>query len=125
VLSNKLEEVFALREKFMECINESIPGAYPEWPVDLSQKKNQQAIREFAFRGMEELFEALLHLKNWKDHREETYGVPEFDREEFLEEMIDAFNYFIAIIVLAGVDHNEFFKAYVRKHNIIMDRLNA
>jgi len=124
-LSDRLKEVFELREEFMNLINEKVDGAYPKWPVDLSKKKNQQAIREFAFRGMEELFEALLHLKNWKDHREETYGVPEFDREEFLEEMIDAFNYFLAIIVLAGVDHEDFFDAYVRKHGIITDRLNA
>jgi len=124
-LSDRLERVFELREEFMNLINEKVDGAYPNWPVDLSKKKNQQAIREFAFRGMEELFEALLHLKSWKDHREETYGVPEFDREEFLEEMIDAFNYFLAIIVLAGVDHEDFFAAYVRKHGIISDRLNA
>jgi len=124
-LSDRLAKIFGLREEFMYRINEKIEGAYPDWPVDLSKKKNQQAIREFAFRGMEELFEALLHLKNWKDHREETYGVPEFDREEFLEEMIDAFNYFLAIIVLSGVDCDEFFSAYVRKHNIITERLNA
>ena len=123
--SDKLKEMFTLREEFMQRINTVVPGAYPPWPVDLSKKKNQQAIREFAFRGMEELFEALLHLKNWKDHREETYGVPEFDREEFLEEMIDAFNYFLAIIVLSGVDHEEFFNAYVRKHGIITERLDA
>jgi len=109
----------------MNLINEKIPEAYPPWPVDLSKKDNQKAIREFAFRGMEELFEALLHLKNWKDHREETYGVPEFDRQEFLEEMIDAFNYFLAIIILSGVNHEEFFEAYIRKHQIICDRLNA
>jgi hypothetical protein len=122
---NKLEEMFSLREEFMRMINERVPDAYPEWPVDLSKKQNQQAIRELAFRGMEELFEALLHLKNWKDHREATYGMPDFNREEFLEEMIDAFNYFMAIIVLAGVDHKEFFDAYIRKHEIICDRLNA
>lgn len=124
-MSDRLEDIFELREEFMHRINEKIDDAYPEWPVDLSKKKNQQAIREFAFRGMEELFEALLHLKNWKDHREETYGVPEFDKEEFLEEMIDAFNYFLAIIVLVGVDHKDFFAAYVRKHGIITDRLDA
>mgnify|MGYP002885726221 FL=1 len=124
-MSDRLADIFKLREEFMHRINQKIDGAYPEWPVDLSKKANQQAIREFAFRGMEELFEALLHLKNWKNHREATYGVPEFDKEEFLEEMIDAFNYFLAIIVLAGVDHEEFFAAYVRKHGIITDRLDA
>ena len=84
--SDRLEEIFSLREEFMTKINQAIPGAYPPWPVDLTSKSDQKAIREFAFRGMEELFEALLHLKNWKDHRT---GSGEFDRAEFLEEMID------------------------------------
>ena len=120
---DRLDDIFALREEFMNLINEEVPGAYPEsWPVDLSIKSNQKAIREFAFRGMEELFEALLHLKNWKDHRA---GEGSFDRGEFLEEMIDAYKYFTAILVLMGVDSNEFFNACVSKHNKICERLGT
>lgn len=119
-MSDRLSEIFALREDFMYKINEKLPGAYPEWPVDLTDKTNQKAIREFAFRGMEELFEALLHLKNWKDHRS---GTGEFDRAEFLEEMIDAYKYFTAILVLTGVDSDEFFNAYKSKHDVICERL--
>ena len=120
--ADKLDEIFALRESFMNKINQHIPGAYPQWPVNLSSKKDQQAIREFAFRGVEELFEALLHLKNWKDHRS---GSGNFDRAEFLEEMIDAYKYFTAILVLVGVDSQEFFEAYLNKHNKICDRLDG
>ena len=115
-----LKQVFEMREEFMYKICAQIPDAYPEWPVDLGRKSDQKAIREFAFRGMEELFEALLHLKNWKDHRN---GVSEFDRDEFLEEMIDAYKYFTAILVLVGVDAQEFFDAYQKKHDIICARL--
>lgn len=117
---DSLKEIFELRSSFMKLINEKIPDAYPAWPVDLSKKANQQAIREFSFRGMEELFEAILHLKNWKDHRS---GTGDFDRAEFLEEMIDAFNYFFAIMILVGVDKDEFLEAFRKKHNIICDRL--
>ncbi len=120
-MKDRLSEIFELREEFMVKINESLPGAYPQWPVNLSDKTDQKAIREFAFRGMEELFEALLHLKNWKDHRN---GSAEFDRAEFLEEMIDAYKYFTAILVLMGVDSTEFFEAYKNKHNIICSRLD-
>ena len=119
-MQDRLDEIFLMREDFMKLINTHIPDAYPEWPVELSNKDNQKAIREFAFRGMEELFEALLHLKNWKDHRD---GNAEFDRAEFLEEMIDAYKYFTAILVLMGVDAEEFFAAYVEKHNKICSRL--
>ena len=118
--TDTLKKLFELREEFMSAICKRVPEAYPEWPVDFSNKKNQQALRETAFRSMEELFEALLHLKNWKSHRE---GTIEFDRSEFLEEMIDAFNYYLAILVMAGVDSKEFLSAFKHKHNIIMDRL--
>tara|TARA_B100001094_G_C18158471_1_gene787892 strand:+ start:1051 stop:1413 length:363 start_codon:yes stop_codon:yes gene_type:complete len=120
-MSDRLGEIFTLREEFMNKINEKIPGAYPSWPIDLKVKSNQQAVREFAFRGMEELFEALLHLKNWKNHR---VGAEEFDRAEFLEEMIDAYKYFTAILILTGVDSEEFFDAYKKKHDIICSRLD-
>lgn len=119
-MQDRLDEIFSMREDFMRLINSQIPDAYPEWPVDLSNKGNQKAIREFAFRGMEELFEALLHLKNWKDHRD---GNTEFDRAEFLEEMIDAYKYFTAILILMDVDATEFFDAYVKKHDKICSRL--
>ena len=115
-----LGRLFSLRQEFMVAICECVPDAYPPWPVDFSQKQNQQALRETAFRSIEELFEALLHLKNWKVHRA---GRPDFDREEFLEEMIDAFNYYLAILVMAGVDSAEFLQAFKRKHDIIMKRL--
>ena len=115
-----LVDVFEMREDFMRKICQKVEGAYPQWPVDLSKKSDQKAIREFAFRGMEELFEALLHLKNWKDHRN---GISEFNRSEFLEEMIDAYKYFTAILVLVDVTAEEFFEAYKRKHEIICSRL--
>ena len=119
---DRLDEIFRLREEFMGKINSHIPNAYPTWPVDLKDKENQQAIREFAFRGMEELFEALLHLKNWKNHRT---GSGDFDRAEFLEEMIDAYKYFTAILILVGVDSEEFFNAYKAKHEKICSRLDG
>lgn len=119
-MADRLEEIFNLRESFMELISEKVPGAYPSWPVDLQDKMSQKVLREITFRSVEELFEALLHLKNWKDHRASK---GQFDREEYLEEMIDAFNYFLAILVLTGVDATEFFNAYNRKHEIIVNRL--
>ena len=45
-------------------------------------------------RAMEE---ALQHLKNWKPHRDTQMN--EFNREAFLEEMVDAFNYFLSVLV--------------------------
>lgn len=122
VAEDRLHQVFVLREKFMEAIRDK-RGAYSEWPLDMSDKKSQQLIREITLKGVEEMFEALGELKNWKSHR--LTENREVNREAFLEEIVDAFNYFIAVMILAGVDADEFFEAYKKKDAVIHDRLNS
>ena len=39
------------------------------------------------------------------------------------EEVVDAFNYFLSMLVLVGVNEEDFFKAYLEKDKIIRDRL--
>ena len=118
---DKLEDVFLKREDFMRLIKEKFSDTYPEWPVDLSTKKAQLTCRETALKGVEEMFEALGHLKNWKPHRQTD--VPEINREEFLEEIVDAFNYFFSLMILIGVDVEEFYSAFLKKDEIIRARL--
>lgn len=120
---DKLDEMFRLRRDFMEAMKESKPGIYPEWPVDISEKESQQLLRDTALKGVEEMFEALGHLKNWKPHR--STEITEFDRDEFLEEIVDAFNYFFSILVLTGVTSDELFNTYVKKDDIIHKRLQT
>ena len=119
---DRLEKIFLMREEFMHLIKNKFPDTYPEWPVDLSKKQAQMTCRETALKGVEEMFEALGHLKNWKPHREKD--LPEINREEFLEEIVDAFNYFFSLIILMDVDVNEFFDAFNKKHKIIKDRID-
>ena len=67
----KLKQMFDLRETFIRRMQKERPGSYPI-PVpleDLSSKKSQQVCRDLALRGVEEMFEALQHLKNWKPHK--------------------------------------------------------
>ena len=120
---DKLDQMFKLRELFMESLKEAKPGIYPDWPVDIKQKENQQLLRDTALKGVEEMFEALGHLKNWKPHR--NTEIEEFDRDEFLEEIVDAFNYFLSILVLTGVTSEELFATYVKKDDIIHKRLQT
>lgn len=119
--TDRLNEIFLKREAFMHLIKEKYKDAYPSWPVDISDKSSQVLLRETALKGVEEMFEALGHLKNWKPHRETE--VPEINREEFLEEIVDAFNYFYSLIILMGVDVEEFYNAFNKKDDIIKNRL--
>jgi len=121
VETNQLSILFDKREEFMKLIKKKFPDTYPSWPVDISKKNSQKILRETALKGVEEMFEALGHLKNWKPHRETD--IPEIDREEFLEEIVDAFNYFFSLIILMGVDVEEFYNAFNKKDDIIKERL--
>ena len=120
---DSLEHMFELREKFMSRMRDIKPHEYPTWPIDVGDKKAQQHVRDMALRGVEEMFEALQHLKNWKPHRDTQ--VTEFNRDEFIEEVVDAFNYFLSVLVLVGVDASEFFDAYREKNKIIHSRLDS
>ena len=119
--SDKLSNIFVLRKTFMDMINNEFKDTYPEYPVDLSRKESQKVCREVALKGVEEMFEALGHLKNWKSHRKTD--VPEFDKEEFLEEVVDAFNYFFSLLILTGVSESDFYEAFIKKDKIIRERI--
>lgn len=122
-MSDRLTEIFDRRIRFMNNLREIDPNEHPSWPLDLSSKKNQQHVRDMALRGVEEMFEALQHLKNWKPHRRTE--ITEFDRDEFLEEIVDAFNYFLSILVLTGFNDKDLMDAYRKKDEIINSRLNT
>lgn len=110
-LSDRLASMFTQQADFMDLLHRY--RDFPEWPVDLTSKQGQQACREAALGGIEEWFEALKHLKNWKKHR--ASEVREVDRAEFLEEMCDALHYFVEVALLADVTPEELFEAYWKK----------
>jgi predicted house-cleaning noncanonical NTP pyrophosphatase (MazG superfamily) len=120
---DKLEEMFELRKDFMTKMKSKNPSIVPDWPVDLTDKAAQQHLRDTALKGVEEMFEALQHLKNWKPHR--STEVKDFNRDEFLEEVVDAFNYFLSLLVLTGVSAEELFDAYSKKDKVIHNRLKT
>jgi len=119
----KLETMFQKRLEFINEMKETIKGSYPDFPLDISQKESQQVCRELALKGVEEMFEALQHLKNWKPHRQTDLSGEQFDHDEFLEEIVDAFNYFFAMLIVTGFNENDLFDAFLVKDNIIRKRL--
>ena len=121
-MSCKLQDMFKKRLEFIMLMQKERPGSYPNFPLNLKEKASQQACRDLALRGVEEMFEALQHLKNWKPHR--ITSVPdEVDRDEFLEEIVDALNYFFSLIIITGFDENDLHSAYVKKDKVIRERL--
>ena len=48
----------------------------------------------------------------------------DFDREKFLEEMVDSFNYFISLMVALGFTAEDLHRVYVEKDRVIHSRIN-
>lgn len=117
----KLKLMFDKRLEFINQMKDALPDSYPDFPLDMSKKSSQQVCRDLALKGVEEMFEALQHLKNWKPHRKTD--VPEIDKDEFLEEIVDAFNYFYSMLIVTGFNEEDLFDAFLVKHNVITERL--
>lgn len=111
-----------LRERFMTDLAAKRPAVLQKWPVEISKKESQQIVRDTVLKGVEEIFESLSHIRGWKPHR--LTEINEFDKDAFLEEYVDAFNYFLSVLVILGVSEEEFFAAYIKKDKIIHDRLD-
>lgn len=108
-----LETMFAQQLKHMQAyahINEDAQLPPHLWG-DLDSPRTQAAIREFAAYAVEELYEAINHLKNkpWKQTLRDT------DADAFLEELSDAWHFWIEMHILAGVDPMTVFTEYFRK----------
>ena len=119
---DKLDKMFLMRKEFMSALSDHVPNAYPQHPIDLSSKQSQQHFRDLALRGVEEIFEALQHLKNTKTHRVTDITDP-VDVEAFKEEMVDAFNFFFTLLILMDVDADNLYRALVMKDEIIHQRI--
>ena len=115
--------MFDMRLDFIKEMKETIKGSYPDFPLDITQKDSQQVCRDLVLKGVEEMFEALQHLKNWKPHRQTDLSSEAIDKDEFLEEIVDAFNYFFAMLIVTGFDESDLFDAFLIKHKKINDRL--
>ena len=107
----------------MSLIKDKYPEAYKSWPLNIAEKNSQSILRDTALKGVEEMFEALGHLKNWKPHRDTE--MPDINKDEFLEEIVDAFNYFFTLLILTGVDSEDFYSAFIKKDKIIRERLRS
>jgi len=116
---DKLQEMWSQQEKFMRLLQSR--RNFPEFPVDVTTKTGQKFLKGITHECMHELFEANLLLKNSKDHR--ATDVSEFNREDYVEELVDALHYFFEIAISSGVSMEELHAAYVKKGQINIDRI--
>jgi len=115
---DKFELIFAKQMELMKKYEE-IEGSNgllqtSDIPVDLHDCKGQARLKDFAWRVTEEIGEAMNCLKNkpWKQTHMLT------DEEHYLEELADAFHFFIELCILSGMDAEGLFNMYFRKSEV-------
>lgn len=113
-----LGETFRLQESFMEELREA--DRFPEWPVDLTTKPGQRLAKEIVFNLTAELHEATAILKN-KMHRMSDDRT--LDIDHYIEELGDAYAFFIELCIVSGISSVELFNEYKRKNAIVHGRL--
>jgi predicted house-cleaning noncanonical NTP pyrophosphatase (MazG superfamily) len=114
-----LARMWDQQEAYMHLLVEQ--RNFPPFPLDLSVKANQKFIKGIVHECQDELFEAVKELKNCKAHRQTE--VKEFDREKYLEELVDAQHYLVEAAILSGFTKEEFLLAYLDKGAVNVDRI--
>ena len=106
-----IQRMYQQQKEFMDLLREK--RGFPEFPMDLNVKSSQKFIKSIAHDAMGELFEAVQELKNSKGHR--ATEISDFDREAYVEELVDTQHFLFEILILSGVSLEEFYKAYMAK----------
>jgi hypothetical protein len=117
--TDRLGHMFHQQKEFMDLLRER--RGFPEFPMDLSKKESQRFIKAIAHDAMGELFEAVQELKNSKGHR--ATEIDEFDRQAYVEELVDTQKFLFEILHLSGISIEEFFEAYLAKGEINTQRI--
>lgn len=76
--------------------------------------------KEYTLAGIIEFGEMVDHLK-WKPHRAEHHFMT-FDRDGFIEEGVDVFNYLVAQLEMYGVSGEEFEQVWRDKYQVLEQR---
>lgn len=105
--------------KFMRLLQEKRGAG--EFPVDITSKTGQKALKDLTHHVMDELFESSQHLKNSKSHRATL--VPEVDLEAYTEELVDALKFFLGLVITSGISIDDFISAFAKKTNTNKERI--
>lgn len=118
-----LVTMFAQQEQHMQAYDR-IQGR-PTVTADnaergIADRRVQASIREFASYTVEEMYEAINHLKNkpWKQTERPV------DPEEFRKEIGDMWHFFIEMHIIAGITAEDVFMAYFQASDINVYRQN-
>jgi len=108
-----LFNVFEIQRKYNKIFNKK--------KIDVDTRSGQIEIKLFIYYIIEELMEASNCLKNRPWTKYETI----VDKDHFQEEIIDAFDFFIALLDHLDINEKKLFDLYSRKYKVNEFRNNS
>lgn len=124
IKGDKLDAIFkrqAELEKKYRQIEINKTALTPPTPLDLNTFRGQERVRLLIYRVSEELFEMgnCMRNKAWKETE-----VP-IDIDHFLEELADAFHFFIQLFLELGLSAKQVASLYFRKSLVNKFRIKS
>ena len=113
---DKLERVFLLQRYLHEKYKpiERGNGIYRPDKVDVNSVRDQEMLSGLMMRVIRELIEAVETFKNkpWRQSQVLT------DQDHLKEELADAFHFYIEFLIELGIDADELYELYTKKHRV-------
>jgi dimeric dUTPase (all-alpha-NTP-PPase superfamily) len=113
-MMDRLEEMLKMQEVLQTKYNE-----FGMAPRELEGHARMDYIRTMVLATEDELHEALRETdwKPWSKH-----PIKMINRENYKAELVDAWHFFMNLLLVANISADEFFNEYLRKNDINHDR---
>lgn len=118
-MDKRMAEAWATQRVFQERL-----GIVPE---DMTRAEIAGCFKNNAYFVTEELHEAgreLPYIKEWKDYSKLTSADRDARMDRAVEEMADAFTFFINLCMLLGISSEQLLDAYFAKNGVNHERQN-
>jgi dimeric dUTPase (all-alpha-NTP-PPase superfamily) len=115
IFADRLEEMLRLQEQLQ------VRHLFGLKPGDLRHAERAEYIRAMILATTDELHEALREVA-WKPWSKRPVG--EMNRQNFVDELVDAWHFFMNLMLVGEITADEFFTAYLRKNNINHGRID-
>lgn len=94
-------------------------------PTELTGEQLGEFVRWNIVALIDELMEALHHVQGWKPWSELEPTLPPDLRDDYVEELVDAYHFLGNLLLVAGVDDEELTEFYTGKAEVNRERQEA
>jgi dimeric dUTPase (all-alpha-NTP-PPase superfamily) len=114
---DRLEEMLKLQSQLQARYHDGVE------PIDLDPQARKEYVRSMVLALTDELHEALREVP-WKPWSKTSLW-DQIGTENFKLELVDAFHFYMNLMLVSGMSADELFNEYLRKNNINHGRIDS